>query len=320
MAVKVLRFVVSETKTKDKAMNNLRSKFDIILGIVKQSLKNVIDVDGNLPKRGKKPNFSDTEVIALSLLSECLMYDSENYFFVMLHNNYKNDFPNLPERSWYNRRRRNLSTLKEMVGQYLVGALVEGEDTFIVDSMPIAICRFSRARRSRICSKDYLTAPSYGYCAAQNSTYFGYKIHGVSTVTGVITSFDISKAKVHDIEYLKDIKEFYSDCLLLGDRAYLSEPLQLELFEDHKVLLKTPMRANQKNYQKQPAVFRRMRKRIETVFSQFCDQFKIQNNLAKTFQGLATRILAKITGFTLLQYLNKYEYDNQLNHVKHALI
>ncbi|MEJ2637525.1 MAG: IS982 family transposase, partial [Calditrichia bacterium] len=32
------------------------------------------------------------------------------------------------------------------------------------------------------------------------------------------------------------------------------------------------------------------------------------------------RILAKITAFTLLQYLNKYELDIPLNHVKHTLI
>lgn len=301
-------------------MLNLRSKFDKILGIVKLSLKNILNEDGNMPKRGKKPDFSDAEVIALSLLSECLMFDSENYLFTMLHNNYKSDFPNLIERSRYNRRRRNLSHLKEIVHQYLAQSLAEGEDTFIIDSMPIAICRFSRAKRARICSGDYLTAPSYGYCAAQDNTYFGYKLHGISTVKGVITSFDLSKAKAHDIEYLQDIRERYPGCLFLGDKAYLSEPLQLELFDDHKLLLKTPMRLNQKAYRKQPAVFRRVRKRIETVFSQFCDQFQIQKNYAKTFQGFATRILAKITGFTLLQYLNKYELGNQLNHVKHALI
>ena len=265
-------------------MHYLRSKFDKILGIVKHSLKNIVNEHGNVPKRGKKPDFSDTEVIALSLLSECLMFDSENYFITLLHNNYKSEFPNLIERSWYNRRRRKFSALKEIVRKNLVHALVQGEDTFIIDSMPIEICRFSRAKRARICSQDYNKAPSYGYCAAQNSTYYGYKLHGISTVNGVITSFDLSKVNVHDIEYLKDIRTHYANCLLLGDKAYLSDPMQLELFEDNGLLLKTPMRMNQKNYHKQPAVFRRVRKRIETIFSQFCDQFKIQRNYAKTFQ------------------------------------
>ena len=37
------------------------------------------------------------------------------------------------------------------------------------------------------------TAPEYGYCAAQNSHYFGYKFHGVCSLNGVITSFDLLK-------------------------------------------------------------------------------------------------------------------------------
>ena len=67
-------------------------------------------------------------------------------------------------------------------------------------------------------------------------------------------------------------------------------------------------------------VFRKIRKRIETISSKFYDQFKIQKNCAKSFLELATRLLAKIISFTLLQFLNKYEFGNILNHVKHALI
>jgi hypothetical protein len=300
-------------------MNNLRKNFDIFLSIVKRSLVNELNGKGNIPKRGKNPKFSDAEVIALSILSESLMYDSENYLFKMM-NNQKKYFPNLIHRSAYNRRRRALYQLKERVRQYLVQHMIQGEDTFVIDSMPIQICRFSRSKRVRIGKDDYRTSPSYGFCAAQNSYYYGYKLHGVTTVNGVITSFDLSKAEVADIHYLNDIKDQYAGCLLLGDKAYLSDPMQLELFENHNLILKTPMRTNQKNYVKQPAVFRKVRKRIETAFSQFCDQFNIRKNYAKTFQGLATRILAKITAFTLLQFLNKYVFHNNMNHVKHALL
>ena len=300
-------------------MNNLRKNFDIFLSIVKRSLVNELNDKRNTPKRGKTPKFSDAEVIALSILSESLMYDSENYLFKMMHKQ-KDYFPNLIHRSTYNRRRRSLYGLKERVREYLVKYMTLGEDTFVIDSMPIQICRFSRSKRVRIGKDDYRTSPSYGFCAAQNSYYYGYKLHGVTTVNGVITSFDLSKAEVADIHYLNDIKDQYAGCLLLGDKAYLSDPMQLELFENHNLILKTPMRTNQKNYVKQPAVFRKVRKRIETAFSQFCDQFKIQKNYAKTFQGLATRILAKITAFTLLQFLNKYVFHNNMNHVKHALL
>lgn len=301
-------------------MHNLREKFDKILVIVNDSLISVLNKHGNFPKPGKEPKFSDAKIIALSILSECLMYDSENYLFMMLHKNFHSQFPDLPERTRYNRRRRRLMFLKERVREYLVEHLVEGENLFVIDSMPIKICRFSRAKRIRVCTQDEATSPAYGYCAAQNSTYLGYKLHGVSTLNGVITTFDLSKANNHDIDYLKDIKGKYSDCTILGDRAYLSDPLQQELFEEYQLMLKTPMRINQKNYQVQPKVFRKVRKRIETVFSQFCDQFNIQRNYAKTFIGLATRILAKITGYTMLQYLNKFELNTKISCVKHALI
>ena len=64
------------------------------------------------------------------------------------------------------------------------------------------------------------------------------------------------------------------------------------------------MRNNQKNYKRQPYIFRK--KRIETLFSQLCDQFMIRRNYAKSFEGFKTRVLSKITALTVIQYINKF--------------
>ena len=301
-------------------MYNLVSNFTKILSIVKKNLMDILDEHGNLTKPGNKPKFSDAEVITLSLLSEALMFDSEHYLFKVLNNNFRTAFPNLIDRSGYNRRRKYLNGLTERVWRSLVKELSFGEDTFVIDSMPIQSCKFSRAKRSRVFQEQYETAPDYGYCAAQKQTYFGYKLHGLASLNGIITDFELTKASVADIHYLKEIKYQYAGCTILGDKAYLSNPLQTELFEEHHILLNTPMRANQKNYRKQPAIFRKCRKRIETVFSQFCGQFKIQSNYAKRFDGFATRIMAKIAAFTLLQFLNIFEFGREMNHVKHTLL
>ena len=45
-----------------------------------------------------------------------------------------------------------------------------------------------------------------------------------------------------------------SDCVLLGDRGYLSESIQLDLFQTVNVKLETPMRINQKQYKPQPYI------------------------------------------------------------------
>lgn len=301
-------------------MHNLIENFTKILSIVKKNLTDILDEHGNLKKPGNRPKFSDAEVIGLSLLAEALMFDSEHYLFKVLNKNFKAAFPNLIDRSGYNRRRRNLNGLTQKVWRSLSRQLSGNEDTFVIDSMPINICKFSRAKRARVCRDSYETAPSYGFCAAQSQTYFGYKLHGVISLSGVITDFELTKANIADIHYLQEIKYRYAGCTLLGDRAYLSNPLQTELFEKFRILLNTPMRHNQKDYKKQPAIFRKSRKRIETLFSQFCDQFKIQRNYAKIFDGFATRLMAKVAAFTLLQFLNVYEFGRELNHVKHTLL
>jgi len=52
----------------------------------------------------------------------------------------------------------------------------------------------------------------------------------------------------------------------------------LDLFQTVNIKLETPKRKNQKDYKPQAYIFRKSRKRIETLFSQLCDQFKIRNN------------------------------------------
>lgn len=145
-------------------------------------------------------------------------------------------------------------------------------------------------------------------------------MHTIASVSGVITHFDLSKGNASDIHYIRQIRDQYQNCLILGDRGYLNEPLQIDLFAHRGIQLETPRRVNQKNYRTQRPIYRLFRKRIETIFSQLVDQFNLQRNYAKTFIGFSTRILAKITGFTILQYLNKYEKNQNLNHVKHVLV
>ena len=92
------------------------------------------------------------------------------------------------------------------------------------------------------------------------------------------------------------------------------------LFQSVNIKLQTPMRMNQKGYKKQPYIYRKSRKRIETLFSQLCDQFLIRRNYAKTFDGFKTRILAKITALTLVQYINKFIFDRPINNIKNQII
>ena len=84
----------------------------------------------------------------------------------------------------------------------LADAFLECEDCFIVDSMPLEICKFSRHNRVKISKEDFESAPSKGFCASENNWFFGYKLHGICSVASIFHSLDITKAEVYDVPYI----------------------------------------------------------------------------------------------------------------------
>jgi len=292
-------------------MNNLNANYKRILEVLQKISKEQL-----LMYQRRKPKLSDLELISLSLTAEFMGIDSENDLFRKLPKAISSKI----DRSVYNRRRRGLVNHIDIIRLKLAAHFNEFEDYFIVDSMPLEVCKLSRSSRSKICKGDTYAFPDKGYCASQSSNYYGYKLHAVCSVNGVFQSIDLSPASVHDVNYLKDIKMQISDCTLIGDRGYLSAEIQLNLFETCNIKLNTPMRNNQTNYKKQPYIFRKNRKRIETLFSQLCDQFMIRRNYAKSFQGFKTRILSKITALTVVQYINKFIFGRNINNIKISII
>ena len=170
---------------------------------------------------------------------------------------------------------------------------------FIVDSTPVEICKISRAKRSNICAKEK-NQPTFGYCTAENTHYFGYKLHLVCDENAVVHSFDFTPANVHNVNHLKDIKHSFQNGELIGDRAYISANYQADLFNQSQLKLSVPICSNSLNPAEFSALKRRKRKRIETLISQLDGQFSMSINFAKTFDGLATRIVSKITTITMI--------------------
>lgn len=293
-------------KTND--MSNLESSYTKILGLLHE-----LETRDNFRGQIRVPKFSDKQLVALSLAAESLGLDSERHLFRHLPPLLAGQI----DRSVYNRRRRQLAPRVGELRQRIASRLVPSESHYFVDSMPLEICKFGRAKRIRICQETEESRPDHGYCAAHKMHYFGYKFHAVCTLQGVVKTFDISKASTHDIHYLNDLKSQLHHCVLVGDKGYLSRQYQADLFESAAIRLETPMRRNQLDFAPFNPALRKARKRIETLFSQLCDQFMIRRNYAKSFQGLATRILSKLTALTLIQWLNQRN-GNKLNNLKIA--
>ncbi len=300
-------------------MHNIKTNFDKIIVVIKDILSDEINEKGNYLRRGTVPKFSDIEVIALSLTAECLSIDSENYLFSKLNKEYANEFENLISRRQYNDRRKLLFEKTEDVRNLLSERLNRLSDVFAIDSMPLEICKLSREQRNKMGKESLCHRPDKGYCASQKKYFYGYKLHSVCSAAGVIQSLDLTKASVHDVHYLHDVKELFSNCILTGDKGYIGREHQINLFEAAGIQLEVPLRANQGGQKPVMWILKKVRKRIETVFSQLCDQFMIQRNYAKSFTGFRSRILAKVTALTILQFLNKFIYNQPVSRVKHVL-
>lgn len=300
-------------------MHDIKANFDKVFQTIKSLELSIFDASGNLSKPGPPPQFSDLEVIALALTCEYISLDSENWLFKKIQSDYASFFPHIIERSRFNRRKRALFDGLETVRKKLAERFLTFEDYFIIDSMPIEVCKLSREKRSKICKEIYLTSPEKGYCASQKMYFYGYKLQGVCSVNGVFHSIELTKATIHDASFLPEINRQLSDAVLIGDKGYLSASIQLDLFHTANIKMETPMKSNQKQYVKQAWIFRKTRKRIETLYSQLCDQFMIRRNYAKSFLGFKTRILAKITALTLVQYINKFDFNRPINNLKVAI-
>lgn len=295
-------------------------QFAKILEICKSFSLNFVDSTGNIHHCGRKPLCSDVEIMALCLFQEFRAINSECRFFEELQSLLPDMALRLGSRRNYNARIHRLTYYIERLRRCLLRSMssAESDNIKLIDSMPIEVCRYSRAKSCKILKDDMQTAPTFGYCATQQQHYFGYKLHCVCSANGVIIRYDLSPAHHHDINYLNDVKDELSNCILIGDKGYRSNPWRLSLFEYAGIELATPCRQNELIQYTMPEDYQTRRKRVEVVFSQLVDQFAIRKSYAKSQRGLFTKIISKITLFTLLQYINIQE-KRSICHLRYTL-
>ena len=261
---------------------------------------------------------NDLEVVSLACCMEALGIDSEHLLWSKLKKDYASAFPNLIDRSRFNRRRKRLTPFIVQVQDYVSSKLGNESQAMIVDSIPVPVVKLAREKSFKAFKKTFETAPAKGWSAVNKSWFIGYKLHVVIFDNGVVQQSGITKANVHDINFLKQVKELPAEKIVLGDRAYISKTLQMDLFEQYKVTLKVPYRNNQHDYKKQPKMYKSKRQLVETFFAQMCDQLNLKRNYAKSYEGLITRLASKLSSMSILHWINHLN-GKKLSQIKHAL-
>lgn len=246
---------------------------------------------------------SDSEIITLSICGELVGTDSENAWYSFVKRNYRHLFPKLCSRTRFNRTRRALLQVTELLRQKLIQSFpIPSSRYFVIDSFPLPVCRFGRAR---FCHSFRAYGANYGRCPSKKETYFGFKVHALITLEGYITAFEITPASVDDREGLRDLAENQFGLVILGDKGYTGENLYDDMRKKGICLMSLKPSNYKKNWPREirQLIFR-FRRRVETVFSELSEQLNAERVLAKSFRGLCTRLQNKVLGHNLCMAFN----------------
>jgi hypothetical protein len=258
-----------------------------------------------LRRPGPAPDCSDSELITMTLVGECRGWDVETELLSNMQE-HTDLFPWIPSQSRFNRRRRNLMFVINLIRRTILSWLDLAQDRqCLIDSMPVPVVQFYLVPSSTGDWKAH--GARFGKVPSKNQTIFGYKLHLLVTLGGVILDFELAPANATDLAVGFELLSQYTNLDVLGDKAYISAPKAAELWQSNHLRLHTLPRRNQKR-QVPPEVkrlFNAVRQIIETVNGQLSEQFNIETNHAHTFWGLCTRLYSKLTAHTLCVFINR---------------
>jgi hypothetical protein len=269
-------------------------------------IDDIWQVLGPLYRRpGPQSDCSDSELLTMAIVGECREWDKETNLIAEWQA-HRHLFPVIPERTRFNRRRRNLMGGLNHLRQMVLKVLDVAQDgQCVIDSLPVPVVQFHLVPSS---TGDWAAhGATFGRCATKKQTIYGYRLHLLITLGGAIVDFELTSANADEREAARDMLEAHVGLTVIGDKGYISAPLAEELWRQCQIRLVTLPRANQQA--QLPPELRRLinqvRQIIETVNGQLTEQFQIETNHASSFWGLCARLYTKLTAHTLCLYLNR---------------
>lgn len=278
-----------------------------IYTIVDDVLKGSKVMQEILDRPGPAPRLSDSEVVTIALYQELIGEPREDHFFRLHQEPLRGYFPGLNERSRYNRRKRDLWSVILAVRMSLQIVLDAGrlEETAVIDSAPVPCVGYKRSKQG----SDFAGTASYGVCSSKAMKYFGFKLHTIVSLTGVVMNFLLTPANRYDNQPVVEFLDSFSHHLrhLLADGAYNDATLQSTLWQYRSLEVLAPTRVNQNPIRPESVQKQLNRSRLitETVNAQLQEQLHLSKHYAKSSWGLMTRIAAKVTAHSVGMMVNQ---------------
>jgi hypothetical protein len=201
--------------------------------------------------------------------------------------------------SRFNRQLHQYRDLLELCLETLLALARDGE-VFIIDSMPMPVCKRKRARRCRkVRGRAFC-----GYCSAKEEKFFGWRLHLICTPQGLPVNFTMLPGALHDLTPIYELSyELPAHACLFGDKAYNDGDAETILAQDGLRLIPI-RRKNMKNQHGWAEEYdlRLYRKGIETVNSQL-ESMALEHLRARTNEGFFIKVHASLIALWQTQWL-----------------
>jgi hypothetical protein len=208
---------------------------------------------------------SDSELLTLALVGECRGWAEETTLLAHWRE-HRDLFPHIPSQSRFNRRRRALMKAFNLIRQTVLRLLdLSGDGQCAIDSLPVPVVKFHRVPGS---TGDWAAhGADFGKVASKKITIFGFKLHLLVSLGGVILDFELAPASAADLSVGAELLAEHADLTVFGDKGYISAELARQLLNHNRLRLMTLPRKNQAHQPPQAVsrTFNAVRQIIETV-------------------------------------------------------
>jgi hypothetical protein len=254
-----------------------------------------------LRRSGPRPKLSDSEALTLEVVGAFLKLSEDQQIYAYFRRHYGHFFPALLQihRTTFVRQAANLWKLKERVWQALLEQ--EAQPSYvIVDSLPLPVCRFARAPYS----ERFRGEAAFGYDWVARQTFYGFRLHALVDPNGLIQSVCLAPAEEAEGDALEEMTQEKVG-RVLGDRNYWMPERQRRLLQRGiKVVAPYKHKTKDPNPDWSRALSP-MRYRIETVFGQLTDRYRVKQVWAKQRWQLISRLLRCVLSHTLMFLINR---------------
>lgn len=250
----------------------------------------VVTKGKKLRQCGRRPNLTDAEVLTIELFGEMQGHHDDAAIWRYAHYHWLEWFPKLGSYKAFVKQCANLVWLKQRIFAHL---FAPQDDIHITDGVPMPICHLARASRSKLFKGE----AAFGFCAAKDEYYYGFKGHVIINMQQQVVGFTLAPSNIDERDVLDNMRGLLSG-LLIGDKGLLSRTLQADL-AGAGIDLQTPLRDNMDDPRPKSAVTRLMkvRRRVETAIGQLVEFFDFASCKARDIWHLTSRLVRKLLAY-----------------------